>query len=1070
MIHILIRKSLLLFLLLPLAHRIQAQDRAHGGVQRPIDFIENKGQWRSDIRFRAEVPGGAVFVTDKGVVYNHTDPGDLQRIQKLVREKGTLRTADPALRTVRQHAYRVELVNALANCVVQTSDKRPYYHNYFIGKDPARWKGQVGLYGQIEQKNVYDGIDMVVYSRGAELKYDFVVAPGADPGQVVLRFEGVRPEISPEGHLKISTTVNEIVEEKPYAYQVIDGRKAEVKCVYRLNGNRLRFSLPESYDRRHVLVIDPSVVFATYSGGGGGWNYYTPQCTTYDKEGNLYSGVSISQSPWAGGAPALWPVTLGAFQTVWDENGMAYNKYNASGTTLLYATYYGATSGIYGSSGTVNPVAMIVNAQDELIIAGETNALDIPLTSGCYDNTLSAPLDEDFFVARFASSGTALLGATLVGNSGNDLLSMHNDLSSCDLALDAAGNIWVGGNTAAAGFPVTANACQPVYGGGNSDGVLFALNPICTQLLYSSFLGGSKADGIHSLVFNNAGRVVVAGSTESSNMPVTAGALHTAARGNTDGFAALADPVSGALLHATYLGTFAPDRAVFVQTDAADNVYVLGTTLGNYPITPGVHSQPDATLFIDKLSPDLGASLRSARVGSPQSKFLGMPRTFLLDRCGNTYIMCQAHASASMPTTGNALQTDPGPFWLTVLQPEFAGVFFASYYFYDTQTTSSSAMGLHRSDPQGWIYYSAITFGLSSVMMGTPGSYMPVSNGAAMDPLSFKLDLSEFARPDKSVHSSLQVKRCFEDSLLLRPSYADAINCSWNTGSTSDSLWADRSDLYVVRYNKPGDLCRTVYTDSIQVQLHPLPRLQTNGKSCENKAEGLAQAVVAGHNKTIYEYTWYRDDAIFKTHTSDSGSSVADLYPGMYVLHIRTSEGCDTTLTFKITELPGVTVAAGNDTTIAARGSVELWASGAAFYEWTPGQWLDNPLSDRPVATPQAPVVYTVTGRNEYGCTATANVRIDIHERFFIPSAFSPNGDGKNDEFRIVNFGYQELREFRVYNRWGQQVFYTVHGTKGWDGHYRSIPAEAGTYFYVIRVGMPGGEERILKGDVLLLR
>lgn len=182
------------------------------------------------------------------------------------------------------------------------------------------------------------------------------------------------------------------------------------------------------------------------------------------------------------------------------------------------------------------------------------------------------------------------------------------------------------------------------------------------------------------------------------------------------------------------------------------------------------------------------------------------------------------------------------------------------------------------------------------------------------------------------------------------------------------------------------------------------------------------------------------------------------------------STGCTGSDTISVIkhELPQLLVS--NDTLIVQHASLQLFASGADTYEWMPDRWLDHNDRPDPVSAPEDSVTYTVKGTNAYGCTATAQVHIDLARGVYFPTAFSPNGDGLNDEFRIVNFGYQTLREFRIFNRWGQQVFFTMNGTKGWDGTYNNQPADMGTYHYLIRMKMDTGVEQTIKGDLTLVR
>lgn len=186
-----------------------------------------------------------------------------------------------------------------------------------------------------------------------------MVAPGADPAQIKLAFEGVLPELTLDGDLRLKTSVNEVIEKAPYAYQIIDGLEVPVACRFNLQGYELSFSLPYGYDSLYPLVIDPELVFVTFSGAEDyDYGYYS-FCTTYDDRGSPYvAGVPIPavwQIP-----PPQWPTTPGAFQEEWTtiyEPMVCINKYNATGSALIYSTYYG------GGGPDDLPHAMIVNSR-----------------------------------------------------------------------------------------------------------------------------------------------------------------------------------------------------------------------------------------------------------------------------------------------------------------------------------------------------------------------------------------------------------------------------------------------------------------------------------------------------------------------------------------------------------------------------------------------------------------------------------------------------------------------------------------------------------------------------------
>ena len=160
--------------------------------------------------------------------------------------------------------------------------------------------------------------------------------------------------------------------------------------------------------------------------------------------------------------------------------------------------------------------------------------------------------------------------------------------------------------------------------------------------------------------------------------------------------------------------------------------------------------------------------------------------------------------------------------------------------------------------------------------------------------------------------------------------------------------------------------------------------------------------------------------------------------------------------------------------TIAYGSSIQLNADSADIYVWTPDNGtLDNANINDPVATPVDSITtYTVIGMTTYGCrdTATITIRLNDSVTDFMPGAFSPNNDGLNDVFRPYNLRFQKLVDFRVFNRWGVEVFHTSDGSKGWDGKYNGVPQDLGVYFYTVIIAHPDGSQKTYSGSVTLLR
>ena len=234
-----------------------------------------------------------------------------------------------------------------------------------------------------------------------------------------MEYEGADRLFLKNGNLHIQTSVNEIIEQKPFAYQVIAGKTVEVPCIFSLNKNILTFEFPNGFDNTIPLVIDPVLTFSTYTGSiADNWGY----TSTYDANGNLYAGGIVFGLG--------YPFTTGAYQTASGGGiDIGISKFNSNGTGLIYSTYLGGTSSEI-------PHSLIVNNNNELLVYGTTGSLNFPITAGAYDVSFNGgtavtvtgavpfPNGSDIFISKFNAAGSALSGSTFIGGSGNDGLNV----------------------------------------------------------------------------------------------------------------------------------------------------------------------------------------------------------------------------------------------------------------------------------------------------------------------------------------------------------------------------------------------------------------------------------------------------------------------------------------------------------------------------------------------------------------------------------------------------------------------------------------------------------------------
>ena len=352
------RKRLLLYNLL-LATLISTEV-SFGHDNASFRFVENKGQWDEAVRYRARIPGGDLYVLRNSLRYvfyenenkGHHGPNEDNQARKIDNSSN------------HKLAHSVELTFDKSNIAsgFLGRKKLPGAVNYFKG-DRSRWVSGANMYSEVVIKGLYEGIDFLMYSSGGALKYDFVVAEGANATEIRMRYKGQNEIKIQDGKLLLNTIHGQIFENTPVSYSISNGRKQAVPSEFVLENGVVGFSFPSGYNHQQRLVIDPELIFSTYSGSfADNWGF----TATYDDEGNLYSGGIVDNNG--------FPTTNGVFQPVhqgdWDVGIL---KYSPDGKDLIWATYL-------GGSFSETPQSIIVNNKGQLVIYGTTSSPDFPMT------------------------------------------------------------------------------------------------------------------------------------------------------------------------------------------------------------------------------------------------------------------------------------------------------------------------------------------------------------------------------------------------------------------------------------------------------------------------------------------------------------------------------------------------------------------------------------------------------------------------------------------------------------------------------------------------------------------
>lgn len=601
-------------------------------------FTENKGQWHEEVQFKGQLPNVNFYVQADGYKVNLRDAEDLKEVYAALHDGASSPNKNSRVGKlgVKSHNYEVKFLYASKPTAVIPEKPIPGVSNYFIGNDKSKWASGVQSFAAVTYKNIYPGIDVRYYSSEKNIKYDIIVNPHADISKLALSFDGADDIKIKNGELLIKTSVETIKESRPYSYTTGRNGRETVACSYSVRGNIVRFKI-DNYDRTSTLVIDPSLVFSTFSGStSDNWGY----TATYDDAGNFYAGgivfgsdnYSIGNGPWYdntfnGGTHDIYILKL-----------------NPSGSNRIYATYI-------GGSGAEQPHSLVVDKSGNLIVAGRTNSDNFP-------NTFGTPPggNTDITITMLNASGTALINSRRMGGSADDGINIKEKLSlsspatirrnygddaRSEVIVDESGNVWLVSCSQSNNFPLT-NAFQTANMGGTNrqDAVVMKFSGDLSAVLLSSYFGGGGDDAAFVLAQDPVTKnMYIGGATQSNDLPGNkSGVLYPAYQGGVaDGFICMVSP-SNQLIKTSYMGTSGADIVFGLKFDRKGFPYITGTTSADWPVVNATYVNTGAKQFISKLKPDLGGFVYSTVFGKNDVNPSLSPVAFLVDRCENVYV------------------------------------------------------------------------------------------------------------------------------------------------------------------------------------------------------------------------------------------------------------------------------------------------------------------------------------------------------------------------------------------------------------------------------------------------
>jgi gliding motility-associated-like protein len=1033
-----------------------------------IVFIENKGQFPEVVHYYASIPGGTLFVEDHGLTYNFNDPSQNQNhsshLENVVRPD-----------SLDYIAVKLEFLGANRTPAFSALEQQPTQYSFFTGSDEKAWIKGARAYKSIKIQDLYNDVDFVLSSTSKGLKYDLVLQPSVDPSCVQIQYKGADRLQLQDGRLEVELPYTSLIEQIPASYAICDDQKRAITTNFTLQDDIVSFKLADAIDVGESVIIDPLLVFSTYSGSpSDNWG----NTATFDDKGNAYAGGITTTIRGTNVLPPF-PTTPGAYQVEsgggWD---VALLKFDSVGQNLLYATYL-------GGAGTDVPQSLIVDNNGDLLILGVTSSTDFPTTDTAFDREFNGgnetsliagvdmPGGSDLFVAKLSRDGTELIGSTYVGGSDNDgvlrslsdLVRNYGDESRGDINFDSNGNILVASRTSSDNFPLM-NPIDPSYNG-NTDAVVFSLTPDLSALNFSTFMGGQQTDVALSIKLSPNEEIYLAGGTSSYDFPSTANAYQTVIGGDVDGWVAKISQNGEALLASSFIGTSTYDQTFFMDLDVSGSVYLAGQTLGNYPITTGKFSNGSGGQFIHKLSNDLENSIFSTVINKAGTTQPAISLTaFLVNDCNNIYLSGWGSPRLNvdptagyftlntfgLPITNDAYQSesDGSSFYLMVLLGD------ATELLYATHLGNASANvhvdgGTSRFDKNGIVYHSVCaSCGGDSTFPTTPAAYSQVNGSSGCNNAVFKFDLA-----------SLRAKIQTNNLELSNPGVdlgCEPLTVVFENLSTAGEIY---------EWDFGDGSMRSVFTKDTLVHVY--------------EKEGTYEVVLRAY---------------------DPNTCIAEDFDYTSIEVVN----------------PNFSISSGAD--ICGGTSVQLFATGGDEYLWSPAEGLSDPTIANPVATPQDSTTYSVKVINYSGCeyydSLTINVvpeilpvisvdEINICEgrrtirlssesenttgitwslgdgavsdisefdyqyeadgtyqvvakltngfcekslnfpieitQIMIPNVLTRNNDGFNDVFKVTS---AQPIGLRIYTRWGTQVFEAAEYNNDWSGENLS----GGVYFY----------------------
>jgi hypothetical protein len=556
-------KSLLLFglilfigvFVLTMPPESAGQSPAAAANSSSLLFVENVGQFDEAVHFRLDGTGGTFWLTEDGLWLSVLEPA----AREVDEPSGWQRPGQNRPDGERQGVnLKLTFVGANPRPRLEAFEQRPARFSYFMGNDPAGWHSGVATWGGVRYVELYPGINLELSGEGGRLAPRLICQSNCRERlqQVALEIEGAETVEVVEGQLRIGTAVGKVL--LPLFH--LEGGHGVADVSPRVEGNRVVMPFGEAVRIPKIPEDEPAdLLYSTFLGGNA---FEIVFDLAVDDGGASYlTGVSSSID---------FPTTAGSFVDNSGSDAFVFiTKLNSTGSDVLYTAFLGGNSYDEGQS-------ITIDGSGAVYITGQTDSTNFPTTFDAYDRTHNG--DSDGFAAKVVSDGTILSYGTYLGGSDYEL--------PVSVAVDANGIAYVAGFTYSWDYPKTVNGLPYA---GNGDGFVTKVNGTGSDLLFSTFLGGTQLDYLNGLTLDSNGSPYITGATFSPDFPGSATASTQTRGSDADGFISQFDS-SGTLSYSTFFGGTNFDEGMAIKLDADGAIYVTGgTNSSDFPVTAGAY-------------------------------------------------------------------------------------------------------------------------------------------------------------------------------------------------------------------------------------------------------------------------------------------------------------------------------------------------------------------------------------------------------------------------------------------------------------------------------------------------